>query len=386
MTTFGFLSTYPPTQCGVATFSAALLKHLTRQGSGDRAGVVRIVDAAQPAVYPDVVAQLVNGSPDGPAVVARVLNGFDVAVVQHEYGIYGGRDGADVLHVLAELSVPAIVVLHTVLSAPSPHQRQVLERIADAAAAIVVMSGTAARRLSESYLVDARKVSVIPHGAPGIRRLSPPASFDPFTAPTPARRRPTILTWGLFGPGKGIEWAIEAFAALDGIDPAPRYLIAGRTHPKVLARDGEAYRDSLRARAQALGVAADVEFDPAYRNTPALTDLVRQADVVLLPYDSTEQATSGVLIEAVAARRPIVATRFPHAAELLADGAGLLVPHRDVAAMTEALHAVLTRPGLAASMTAASGRIAPDLEWSAVADSYRALAASLIGARAKVVA
>jgi glycosyltransferase involved in cell wall biosynthesis len=386
MTTFGFLSTYPPTQCGVATFSAALLKHLTPQGSGDRAGVVQVVGAAQPAAYPDVVAQLVNGAPSGPVVAARVLNRFDVAVVQHEYGIYGGRDGVDVLHVLAALSVPVIVVLHTVMSAPSTHQRQVLERMADTAAAVVVMSATAARRLGESYLVDARKVSVIPHGAPGIRRLSPSASFDPFDPPTPARRRPTVLTWGLLGPGKGIEWAIEAFAALDGIDPAPRYLIAGRTHPKVLARDGEAYRDSLRARVQALGLSADVEFDPAYRDTAALTDLVRQADVVLLPYDSTEQVTSGVLIEAAAARRPIVATRFPHAVELLADGAGLLVPHRDVAAMTEALHTVLTRPGLAASMTAASGRIAPALEWSAVAGSYRTLATSLIGVRAKSVA
>jgi polysaccharide biosynthesis protein PslF len=386
MTTFGMLSTYPPTQCGVATFSAALLKHLTPQGSGDRAGVVRVVDAAQPAVYPGVVAQLVNGSPNGPAVAARVLNRFDVAVVQHEFGIYGGRDGADVLHVLAEVSVPVVVVLPTVLSAPSPHQRQVLERLANAAAAVVVMSDTAARRLSESYRVDAGKVSVIPHGAPGIRRLSPPASFDPFTPRAPGLDRPIILTWGLLGPGKGIEGAIEAFAALEGVDPAPRYLIAGRTHPKVLARDGEAYRDSLQARARALGVSADVEFDPAYRTTSALTDLVRQADVVLLPYDSTEQATSGVLIEAVAARRPIVATRFPHAVELLADGAGLLVPHGDVAATTAALLSVLTQPQVAASMTAASGRIAPALDWSAVAGSYRTLADSLLSARAKAVA
>ncbi|WP_323748025.1 glycosyltransferase, partial [Catenulispora rubra] len=147
----------------MATFSTALLKHLTPQGSGDRAAVVRIVDAAQPAVYPDVVAQLVNGAPEGPAAVARVLDRFDVAIVQHEYGIYGGRDGADVIHVLAGLNVPAIVVLHTVLPAPSPHQRQVLERIADAAAAVVVMSDTAARLLNEVYLVDAHKVSVIPH-------------------------------------------------------------------------------------------------------------------------------------------------------------------------------------------------------------------------------
>jgi glycosyltransferase involved in cell wall biosynthesis len=379
MTAFGFLSTHPPTQCGVATFNEALLRHLTTQGSGNRAGVVRIVDAVEAAFHPDVVAQLVTGSSGGPAVAAKALNRFDVALVQHEFGIYGGSDGEDVLHVLAGLTVPAIVVLHTVPADPSPHRRQVLRQIAGAASAIVVMSRTAARRLGETYLVDGRKVSVIPHGALGVRRLSPPASFDPFAAAPPVRPRPMILTWGLMGPGKGIEWAIEAFAALDGLDPFPRYVIAGRTHPKVLARDGEAYRDALRARAETLGVSADVVFDSSYRNTHMLADLVRQADVVLLPYDSTEQVTSGVLVEAVAARRPIIATGFPHAAELLADGAGLLVPHRDVAATTAALHAVLTRPQVAESMIAASGRIAPDLEWPAVARSYDELAGSLLG-------
>ena len=110
MTSFGFLSTYPPTQCGLATFSAALLRHLTGQGSRDRACVVRVVDAAQPAIHPDVVAQLVNGSPAGPAAAAAVLNRCDVAIVQHEYGIYGGRDGEDVLRVLDETKIPVIVV------------------------------------------------------------------------------------------------------------------------------------------------------------------------------------------------------------------------------------------------------------------------------------
>ena len=388
MTSFGFLSTYPPTRCGLATFSAALLRHLTGQDSGDRAGVVRVVDAVQPAVYPDVVAQLVNGSPTGPATAAAVLNRCDVAIVQHEYGIYGGRDGEDVLRVLAQTTKPVIVVLHTVLAAPTAHQRQVLERVADAAAAVVVMSRTAADRLREGYLVDAAKISVIPHGAYSSRRLSPLASHNPFAPPAPAAppRRPVILSWGLLGPGKGIEWAIEAFAGLGDLSPAPRYLIAGQTHPKVLAREGEAYRDSLRARAEELGVSADVEFDPEFRNPEVLMDLVRSADAVLLPYDSTEQATSGVLIEAVAAGRPIIATRFPHAEELLADGAGLLVPHHDVPAMTEALRTVLTQPALAESMTQACARLAPDLAWSSVAGAYRALAESLLEARVTAAA
>ncbi|WP_194892499.1 glycosyltransferase [Catenulispora pinisilvae] len=386
MTTYGFLSTYPPTRCGLATFSSALLHQLTGQGFRDRAGVVRVVDEVSAEVHPDVVANLVNGSPSGPSAAAAVLNRFDIALVQHEYGVYGGPDGAEVLDVLAEVTVPTIVVLHTVLSAPSARQRQVLERIVDSATAVVVMSATAARRLDEVYRVDPAKVSVIPHGALTGRRLSPPASFDPFTPPDPTPKRPLILTWGLLGPGKGVEAGIEAFAGLADLDPAPRYLVAGQTHPKVLAREGEAYRDSLVRRAEELGVSADVEFAPEYRNAESLMDLVRAADVVLLPYESTEQVTSGVLIEAIAARRPIVATRFPHAAELLADGSGLVVAHGDAAAMTQALRTVLTKPATAASMTAASSRLAPTLDWSAVAASYRTLATTLLQARAEIAA
>jgi len=183
MTGYGFLSTYPPTQCGLATFSAALLKHLTAPGSGDTAGVVRVVDSPQSTSPDGVVAQLVNGRPGATTMAAARLNEFDVAVIQHEYGIYGGRDGEDVLRVLGRLEVPSIVVLHTVLASPSLHQRQVLERIADAADATVVMSETAARRLKETYLVDPDRGVVIPHGALAGKHLSPPPSVNPFAPP-----------------------------------------------------------------------------------------------------------------------------------------------------------------------------------------------------------
>uniref|UniRef100_UPI00117BD6C7 glycosyltransferase n=1 Tax=Lentzea kentuckyensis TaxID=360086 RepID=UPI00117BD6C7 len=154
--------------------------------------------------------------------------------------------------------------------------------------------------------------------------------------------------------------------------------------PKVLAHEGEAYRRNLRNRAAAFGVADLVEFDPTYLEVDALAELVGRADVVLLPYDSSEQVTSGVLVEALAARKPVVATEFPHAVELLADGAGLVVPHRDPAAITAALRRVLTEPGLAAGMSDRSASLAPALNWSAVASRYRDLAEHLLAARVAV--
>ena len=386
MTTYGFLSTYAPTRCGLATFSAALMGHLTAPEIGGSAGVVRVLDEPPTDRHEDVAGYLVNGTPDGPAVAAAALNGFDVAVIQHEYGIYGGRDGEDVLRVFEDLRVPSIVVLHTVLAMPSAHQRQVLERVADAADVVVVMSEAARLRLNDGYLVDPDKIEVVPHGALSARGPRPAPAIDPFAPAAAAQRRPTILTWGLIGPGKGIEWAIDAMADLADLDVAPRYLIVGQTHPKVQERDGDAYRDSLRARAQNRGVEHIVEFDARYRDPRALMDLVSRADVVLLPYESTEQVTSGVLIEAVAACRPVVATRFPHARELLAAGAGIVVPHRDPAAMAAALRRILTEPGLAASMIAHAGRVAPGLHWSAVAARYAGIAEGLLAVPCRAVA
>jgi glycosyltransferase involved in cell wall biosynthesis len=376
---YGFLSTFPPTQCGLANFSEALFRNLAV--SPDSGGVVRVVDEPEAPGGPETAGQLVAGSRTSVLAAAKALNRFDVVIVQHEYGIYAGRDGDQVIDVLCQLGVPLIVVLHTVLRAPTPHQRLVLERVAGAADAVVVMSNTAATRLFDGYAIDAAKVIAITHGA---QTLPGPAASASAAAPQPSGHDgPTILSWGLLGPGKGLEWAIDALAELGDLTPAPRYLIAGQTHPKVLERDGEAYRTSLMNRAVAAGVAPMVRFEPDYLDPQSLLRLVRSADVVVMPYDSSEQVTSGVLIEAVAALRPVVATRFPHARELLAGGCGLLVEHRDPAAIAAALRRVLTEPGLAAQMSAAAARLAPDLAWTAVAERYRDLAMGLLAARAE---
>ncbi|WP_439658731.1 glycosyltransferase [Lentzea sp. HUAS TT2] len=367
--TYGFMSTYPPTQCGLATFTASLRHHLTavRPGSGSR--VVRVLTDAETA--PAATSAVHPMRPGAAEDAAAVLNGCDVAVVQHEYGIYAGRDGAEVLSVLARLRVPVIVVLHTVLTAPTPGQRAVLEAVVDHADAVVTMSEAARKRLLAGYSVERPgDVVVIPHGA------------VPRSAPARRAGRPLILTWGLLGRGKGVEWGIAALDALR--DLRPRYLVAGQTHPKVLAHEGEAYRNHLRDRATAHDVANLVEFDSAYLEDDVLAKLVGLADVVLLPYDSSEQVTSGVLVEALAARKPVVATEFPHAVELLADGAGLLVPHRSPGAIAAALRRVLTEPGLAAGMRDRSASLSPALSWPAVASRYRHLADHLVNARVGV--
>jgi glycosyltransferase involved in cell wall biosynthesis len=361
----GLLGTYPPTQCGIATFTHSLVRHIANADADTRVAVIRVIDAASPPV-PGVVGFLRTDVPGTEVAAAEALNAFDLAIVQHEYGIYAGPDGDQLLAVLEHVRVPVIVVAHTVLARPTPRQREVLARIVAASDAVVVMTDAARERLIALYAADPDRVSVIRHGANA--RLS---------AGRPVTHAPLVLTWGLLGPGKGVEWAIDGLPRLRRLSPRPSYLVAGQTHPRVREHQGEAYRHMLQQRATALGVADMVRFDDSYVDEETLGRLIARADVVLLPYDSVEQVTSGVLVEAVAAGKPVVATAFPHAVELLSGGAGLVVPHCDGAAIGEALYRVLTEPGQALRMRALAARMAPMLDWPAVADHYLALVASV---------
>ena len=365
---FGLLSTYPPTQCGLATFNAALWRQLVDQPGS--ASVVRAVESPEPQVAPEVVAHLDQSDPASTAAAIKALNAHDVVLLQHEYGIYGGLDGADVVTLLEALTVPTIVVLHTVLEHPRPHQRWVLERLVEGADLVVTMTEAGRQRLVRDYAADPEKARVVPHGADGP---------GPFARRRREAGRPVVLTWGLLGPGKGLEWAIEALASLRDLNP--RYLVLGKTHPKVLERSGEQYREGLLRHAARHGVLDLVEFDDRYLTTEELATIVDAASVVLLPYDSRDQVTSGVLVEAVAAGRPVVSTAFPHAAELLSQGLGLVVPQRDSPAIATALRRVLSEPGLAEGMSDRAALTAPDLLWGAVAQQYRDLAEELVSRR-----
>jgi polysaccharide biosynthesis protein PslF len=375
---FGMLSTFPPTACGIATFAAALSAGLVAHGA--TVDVVRCGPAPD-LEDPVVVAAVGDGAPARLAECVTALNATDVVIVQHEYGIYEGVDGEAVLDVMSEVVVPMVLIAHTVVSEPTAGQRSVLTRACAMADVVVVMTETGRARLRAWFGVDSDSVIVIPHGAatpPAANPVAPVSIADPTSSRDRGRH---VLTWGLLGPGKGIEWAIDAFGELDELDPAPTYTVAGATHPKVRERTGESYREMLVERAARLGAGPQITFDDSYRDLEALTELIRSADLVVLPYDSDDQVTSGVLVDAVAAGRPVVSTAFPHAVELLATGAGIVVPQRDPAALAAAIRAVLTDVERAQAMAAEARRLAPELAWTAVAARYDALAAGLLAER-----
>ena len=337
---------------------------------GATVSVVRVLDSPGygSSVGLPVVSELIGSDVSSIERAVDALNHCDVAVVQHEYGLYGGADGSDVVKVILGLRVPSIVIVHTVLSSPTAHQMEVLNNVISGVDRVVVMSETAAATLRRVNTVNEATLVIIPHGA----------AVATSTRSRVRGARPRLLTWGLIGPGKGIEWAIDAMALLRDLKPMPLYIVAGRTHPKVLARQGDVYRESLIERVAKNDVGDMVHFDSSYRTLAALNELIQSVDVVVLPYDSHDQATSGVLVDALAAGLPVVATAFPHARELLTSGAGSVVAHEDPEALANALRSILTLPELLDDMASEARSIASSLSWATVATEYQRVAETLL--------
>ncbi len=376
-TRIGMVGTYPPKQCGIATYGAALVNALRR--SSAVVEVIRIDDGDGTIVpFGIAIADLVNGSPRSMQGAISALTNSEVVIIQHEYGIFGGADGDEVIVLLAGLRAPSIVTLHTVPLVPTPHQRSVLESIGELAARLVVMSEAAHSRLTRLYRIDPSKVVTIPHGTSAPDDSTTDVGLSP--------SRPELLTWGLLGPGKGIEHVIDALALLGDMGVRPHYTVAGVTHPKVLAQFGDHYRQSLIQRCVDVGVSDLVHFDDTYRSVDQLMRFVASSAVVVLPYDSRDQVTSGVLVDAIAAGRPVIATAFPHAVELLATGAGIVVPHGDIEALADAIRRVTADRQLVAEMAAQARQLAPSLSWSTIAEQYLDVCADIsFGAQAIAV-
>ena len=364
----GFVSTFPPTVCGIASYTESLVEAIGDKRIANPTGVVSLDASPTDGCVAPVVMHHRTGNRASLRDATTILNTFGSVSIQHEFGIWGQRDGVEVLDFISRLSVPTAVTLHTVLGEPTRNQRAITESICSLTERIVVMSQTASNRLIERYGVDPDRISVIPHGA------------DPgFAGPSLATgNRPLILTWGLIGPGKGLEWAIRALTEIADMRPLPRYLIAGATHPHVRQDSGETYRTSLVALTQSLGLGSMVEFDDRYLDRRSLARLVRSADAVVLPYESSEQVTSGVLVEAIAASKPVVATQFPHAVELLSGGAGAVVPFGEPHLLGAKLRQVLSDRPTRDSMKLRTRLLAANWYWPTIGEQFAGVMSDIV--------
>ncbi|HEX6221264.1 MAG TPA: glycosyltransferase, partial [Acidimicrobiia bacterium] len=272
------------------------------------------------------------------------------------------------------IQTPLITTLHTVLPSPSKVQEDIIEALWLKSAYTVVPTHAARDLLSSRYSLDPRSIVVIPHGTdPSLQWVARLRGF--MTGP---RGAPNLLTWGLIGPGKGLEWTVQAVARLKSRYPDIVYTIAGKTHPKVALRDGESYRKALEKTVSELGLQENVRFIDDYISPDMLREVLLETSVVVVPYDSTEQIVSGVLVEAVAANVPVVATAFPHAVELAEQRAVVTVSHRDPDAIAEAIARILGSTAAWEQMMGAQRAIAPELEWGSVAMGYERLVDNLV--------
>ena len=349
----GMVSTYPPTRCGIARFAERFGTAITVLDPRFEVDVVRIVDRQGPPAIGRVRAEFDPDSPVGVRSAARVLDRSDFVIVQHEYGIFGNNDGESVVDLVNRIRQPVATILHTVRVDPSPRQRQIIRDLA-AASSLIVMCRAARDVLGDRYGISPDDVTVMHHGSDWTARPINP----------PPRRR--IITWGLLGPGKGLESALRAVARLRNLDPMPHYSIVGRTHPNEMRRNGTAYRTSLEQLVADLDIEHMVSFVDRYLDEDELLELVASSDVVLTPYDNTEQMVSGVVTDALAAGRPVVATRFPYAVEMLEDGSGITVGHSP-AEIASGLEILLTDENRYMEACRAARARSEHLSWGAAA-------------------
>ena len=339
-TRIAFIGNYLPRQCGIATFTTDLCTAMGSEYGVGRMFAIPVNDPESTYEYPEAVRlELEQEDRSSYQRAADFLNfnGNDLVCLQHEYGIFGGTAGSHILNLLRRLKMPLVTTLHTVLREPDWNQRAVLEEIAQLSDRLIVMSEHAANLLQEIYDVPRGKIDVIPHGVPDLPFMDPNYFKDQFGT----EGKSVLLTFGLLSPNKGVENVISALPAILASHPDVVYIISGATHPHIKRREGERYRDSLRALAEALGVGSHVIFNNRFVSNEELVEHVGAADIYITPYRQEAQVVSGTLAIAIGAGKAIISTPYWHARELLADGRGMIVPFDDPASIAEAAVALL---------------------------------------------
>ncbi len=369
------IGNFPPRKCGIATFTRDAFASLKEQLPTATWTLVAMEDFKGRHNYPPEVTHVIpQDEIDAYARVADQLNrwGAEVVFIQHEFGIFGGESGANLLRLLRRLRMPTVVTLHTVLENPTSAQKRVIDEILKLSSAVIVMTEMGADILARVHNAGPSKVHVIPHGAPE----RPFASPETFKARLGLAGHKVLMTFGLLSPNKGLETMIQALPEILQRHPDTLYLIVGATHPHLVARDGEAYRESVIALAKSLGVDNSLRFINRFVDDEELVDLLQAADLYVTPYLTEAQIVSGTLSYAIALGKPVVSTPYWHAREALADGVGALCNFNDHRAFAREITALLSDQIKREAMARRAYKAGEQSRWRRVADASIDLAAS----------
>ena len=367
------VSTYPPRQCGLATFAAHLRSGLKAAGVEQIDVAALMKDSSHESA--EILISIDQHHREDYRSAGRLLNeqGYDAILLQHEFGIFGGIAGGYILDLLDEVSAPVIVTLHTVLADPDPEQKTVFKEVLDRASRLVTMARGAIPILTGVYGSPETKIEYIPHGVP----IPPAGSQDDWKIRLGLQGRLVALTFGLLGPGKGIETALRAMAQAVNDFPELLYLVVGATHPEVIHQQGEQYRHSLEALVEELGLQNHVRFVNRFLKEEELLGYLKACDLYLTPYPAPQQITSGTLTYALSVGRAVISTPFLYARELLGNGAGILVPFEDPESMGRALAELAGNPKQREQLAKRAKQVTLGFEWSTIGARYSALVAQI---------
>lgn len=366
------LGNYLPRRCGIATFTHDLHQAIAQAAPDIDTFVVAMTDAGQTYDYPGVVRFDIRADDAGAyARAADTLNASNVDVVslQHEYGIFGGTDGAQILDLVARLNMPVVSTLHTVLPHPSLNQKHVLKQLLAQGSKAVVMSQKGRELLGSVYSAPDDKIAVIPHGIPDYPLRDPGEAKARFGFSD----RTLLLTFGLLSPNKGIEYMIDAMPEIVRSCPDALYVVLGATHPNLLRETGDAYRDDLVARVNRLGLGGHVVFINQFVEQALLLEYISMCDIYVTPYLSEGQMTSGTLAYSFGLGKPVVSTPYWHAKELLADGRGILVPFASSDRLSIEISSLLSNGRQRQSMRARAYAESRCMTWPRTAERYLAV-------------
>ena len=363
----GFLSTFPPRECGLATFTSNLTAEFDMLQLLNETKIISI-SMKQHNYDKNVIFDIQQDDLDSYLEAAKVIkdSNIDLLCIQHEYGIYGGYCGDFLIDFISKIEIPIVSTLHTVIPEPNSRQLYITNKLAEKSSKIVTMAKKTISTLVDTYRVDQNKITFIPHGVPF--RILP--TRDHLKEKYGFKGKRIISTFGLISPGKGLENGIQAMAQIkDNFDDVI-YLILGQTHPVVKKQMGEVYRESLQAMVHKLGLKDKVLFVDKFLEIDELLEYLKLSDIYMTPYLGKDQAVSGTLAYAVGYGKAIISTPYTYAQEVLDDGRGLLAEFKNPDSLAECMKKILSNPILQQELENKTESYGKNMMWKNVASSY----------------
>jgi glycosyltransferase involved in cell wall biosynthesis len=367
--TVAFVGNYLPRRCGIATFTSDLLQSVAARHPRSQCFAVPVNDINACYRYPDVVRfEIEEQDLESYRHAADFLNSsnVDIVCIQHEFGIFGGPAGSHLIALLREVKAPVVTTLHSVLAQPNADQHRVMRKLIAHSTRLVVMTERGRTILQEVYQAPTAKIDLIPHGIPDVAF----AASDCYKEQFGMGGKKVLLTFGLLSPNKGIEHVLNALPAIVEEFPDVIYIVLGATHPHELRARGEAYRLGLQVVARKNKLEKHVIFHNRFVELKELTEFIGAADIYITPYLDEGQSTSGTLAYAFGAGKAVISTPYRHAAELLRDQRGVLVPFADPRAIARELCGLLRDETRRSSMSDNAYRLGRTMVWSNTARFY----------------